>query len=152
MTTEREIGWNDTIENDGSDFVLLEDGEYAFRVASFARARFGGSAKLPACNQAKLAIEILDADGRPVTTLQHNLFMHSKCEGLLCQFFRSISQRKHGERLTMDWTKVPGAAGRCLVATRPRTGKDGREMKSNEIKKFLDPVDAAEPVVGDQPF
>jgi hypothetical protein len=138
MTTEqgRELGWNDPIENDGGDFTLLDPGEYPFTVIKFDRKRYAGGAKLPPCNQAVLT---LDIDG---STVESSLFLHSKTEGLLCQFFRSIGARKHGERVVMDWGKVPGATGRCKVGHRTWTGKDGKEHQSNQVEKFLDPVEA----------
>ena len=136
----RELNWNDTIENDGDGFVLLEPGEYPFSIAKFERGRFQGSAKLPPCNKAVLTIEILDEEsGSHLTTITHNLFLHTKTEGLVCQFFRSIAARKSGEKLQMNWNAVVGATGRCKVGTRPWTGDDGQERKSNQIEKFLDP-------------
>lgn len=137
MTTEKALDWNDPIENDGGDWTLLEPGEYPFRVTGFERARFGGSAKLPPCNMARITLDVGDAEAS--TTIANNLFLHSKTEGLLCQFFRSIGARKHGERLVMDWSKVVGATGVCRVKTRNWTGKDGTTRQSNEIEKFLDP-------------
>jgi len=144
MIKDHELQWNDAIENDGSggEFVLLEPGEYPFAVVAFERARFGGSPKLPACNQAKLTLEVGE-DGN-VATLNHNLYLHSKTEGLLCQFFRSIGARKHGERLVMDWSRVVGARGRCKIKHRKWVNnKDGREMVGNDVDKFLDPADPA---------
>lgn len=139
-TTGRELGWGDAIEHDGSDFTLLEPGEYPFRVVKFERKRFGGSAKLPACNQAALTLDVGDAEAS--TTITHNLFLHSKTEGLLCAFFRSIGARKHGERIVMDWSKVPGATGRCKVGRREFAGKDGTMKQANQVEKFLDPGEA----------
>ena len=136
----RELGWNDTIENDGEDFVLLEPGEYSFAVKAFERGRFQGSAKLPPCNKAVLSISIIDEKaGRKLSTIQHNLFLHTITEGLVCQFFRSIAARKSGEKLQMNWNTVIGARGRCKVGVRDWTGKDGQEYQSNQIEKFLDP-------------
>jgi hypothetical protein len=144
--TGRELNWNDPIETDGGDWQLLPAGEYAFTVRSFERKRFGGSAKLPPCPQAVLAVEI---EGQAI---QHSLFLHSKTEGLLCQFFRAIGARKSGERMVMDWGKVPGATGRCKVGVRKWTGKDGKEHDANQIEKFLDPPDAQEDAGGALPF
>ena len=138
--TGRELGWNDTIEHDGSDWVLLPAGEYHFRVAGMERKRFGGSAKLPPCNEACLTLEVGDADTS--TTITHRLYLHSKCEGLLCAFFRAIGARQHGERLVMDWSKVIGATGRCKVSVRDWTGKDGAVKQSNQVEKFIDPATA----------
>ena len=50
---ERELGWDESIENDGPEFVLLPDGEYPFRVEGLERKRFNGSDKLPACPMAE---------------------------------------------------------------------------------------------------
>ena len=37
-----EIGWDDYVEQDGGDFVLLDEGEYEFRITGFERGRFPG--------------------------------------------------------------------------------------------------------------
>ena len=79
------------------------------------------------------------------TTLKHNLYLHSNVEGLLCAFFTAIGQRKKGERLTMNWSRVVGSKGRCRVGTRKWKGDDGEERSSNEIKRFLEPEEKATP-------
>ncbi|HIV19446.1 MAG TPA: DUF669 domain-containing protein [Candidatus Merdivicinus intestinigallinarum] len=139
---EREFGWDDVIENDGGDWVLLPEGEYPFTVKSFERKRFNGSAKLPPCNQAELTIEI-DGGSLGKTTVQHSLFLHSKTEGLLCAFFTAIGHRKHGEPLRMNWQAVPGATGRCKVYVDKWEGRDGKEHESNRIQKFIEPIEMA---------
>jgi hypothetical protein len=138
----RALDWDSEISNDGAgEFVLLEPGDYPFLVLSVTKKHWAGSQKLPACPQAELAIEV----GGPEesTTIKHNLFLSSKTEGLLCAFFKSIGQRQHGQKLTMDWSKVAGSNGMCTVGIRKWNGKDGKEHQSNEIKKFLEPVAGA---------
>lgn len=138
---DRELGWNDEISNDGNEFVLLEPGEYRFEVKTFERARHTGSAKLPACNKAVLSFAILDESGNVLATIQkHNLFLHSKTEGMVCAFFRAIGARKHGEKLKMDWNTVIGACGRCVIEIKEldSTKKPGEKFKMNQIKRFLD--------------
>lgn len=95
---ERELGWDDEIEKDGPEFVLLPEGDYSFEVVGFERARHNGSEKLPACNKAVLTIRLTSDDGEKSTTIKHNLFLHSKTEGMLCAFFTAIGQRKKGEK------------------------------------------------------
>lgn len=137
---DRELKWDDEIDNDDGGWTLLEAGEYGFRVTGFERKRFGGSYKLPPCSQAALTLEVgSTATGK--TTLVENLFLHSVTEGLLCAFFRAIGARKHGERMAMDWGSVVGKSGRCLIGIREWTGRDGEKKQSNEVKKFLDPGD-----------
>ena len=44
---ERELDWDDTIEKESGEYVLLPEGDYPFLVESFDRARHAGSEKLP---------------------------------------------------------------------------------------------------------
>lgn len=133
----RELGWDDAIENDGPEFITLPEGDYDFEVISFERARHNGSEKLPACNKAVVSIKVTGKEG--TTTIKHNLFLHTITEGMLCAFFVGIGQRKHGERLTMNWNTVVGSKGRCKVGIRKWTNDEGKEFTSNEIKKFYEP-------------
>ncbi len=135
---ERELDWDDQIENDGAEFVILPEGDYDFEVRSVERGRHNGSDKLPPCNKATLSIRLMAEDGEE-TTIRHNLFLHSKCEGLLCAFFTAIGQRKHGEKISMNWNAVPGSRGRCKVKIRKWTSTNGNEMQSNEIARFYEP-------------
>ena len=140
----RELGWEDPIENDGPDFIILPEGDYDFEVLSFERGRHAGSEKLPACNKAVLRIKLTGPEG--TTTLDHNLFLHTKTEGILCAFFNSIGQRKHGERMTMNWGKVVGSKGRCKVVIDTWIGsKEGKEFKNNKIQKFYEYQPPAQP-------
>lgn len=100
----------------------------------------GGSEKLPPCNKAVVSIHIDAPEGS--TTIQHNLFLHSKCEGMLSAFFIGIGQKKHGEPLRMNWNNVIGAKGRCKVYIDTWKNKNGEEMQSNRIKKFYEPSPA----------
>lgn len=148
---ERELGWEEEIENDGNDFVLLDEGIYPFQVTKFERSRSKGSDKLPPCNMAVLTIRV---DGQ--TTITENLILHSKMEWKLCQFFTSIGARKHGEKMRMNWSKVTGATGRCKIIVEDFVGKDGKPRQTNRIDKFLDPEDTdigttVRPAVTSQP-
>lgn len=134
---EHELGWEDEIEKDSS-FVLLPAGEYEFTVKEFERARFAGSEKMPACNQAKLKLEIVAKEGTAL--INHNLFLHSRTEGMVSAFFVGIGQKKHGEKLKMNWQKVIGAKGRAKVGVKRYNDKD-----YNEIKQFIEPEQTAAP-------
>lgn len=133
---DREFGWDDEIEHDSPEFVLLPDGDYDFEVTEFERGRHPGSAKLPACNKAVVSIRIEGAEG--VSTIKHQLFLHTKTEGLLCDFFAGIGQRRKGEKVTMNWSQVVGSKGRAKVGSRKFTADDGKELVFNEIKKFYE--------------
>lgn len=134
---EREFGWDDEIVNDGPYFVLLPEGDYQFEITGFERARHNGSEKLPPCNKAVVTVKIETAEG--VASLKHNLFLHTKCEGMLCSFFTGIGHRKHGEPLKMNWNKVVGSKGKCKVIQKPWTKDNNETIMLNEIKRFYEP-------------
>ena len=79
---ERELGWDDEIEKDGSDYVLLPEGDYDFTVESFERGRHNGSEKLPPCNKAMLKLRIDATEGTAL--INHNLFFLSDVSKQIC--------------------------------------------------------------------
>lgn len=146
---DRELGWNDEIENEGEQWQPVPEGDYDFEVLSFERGRYNGGAKLPPCHMAVLKIQV--DNGKDRTTLTHRLFLHARVEGMLCAFFTAIGQRKKGERISMNWNAVPGSRGRCRVSVRKWTGNDGQERSGNEISRFYEPPAAPQPQGGDAP-
>lgn len=129
------LGWDDAIEKDSPDFIILPEGDYDFEVTEFERGRHPGSDKLPACNKAIVHIKIEGAEG--ISIIKHQLFLHSITEGMLCAFFTGIGQRKKGEKVTMNWNTVVGSRGRAKVGT-----KQWDEKTYNEIKKFYEPEES----------
>ena len=77
----REFGWDDEIQNDSPDLVLLPEGEYPFEVTKFERQRHPGSAKLPPCAMALLTIQI-DGGEKGPSVVTHRLNLHTPTEGL----------------------------------------------------------------------
>lgn len=135
---EREFGWDDTITADSS-FVILEPGEYWFKVKSYERGRYtpGPNSKLPACNKATLELEITTNTGE-VKTVKHNLFLHSRTEGMLSAFFGAIGQKKHGEPLKMNWQTVPQAVGVCSI--KKSLSSNGNEFNEVGYMVYADEV------------
>lgn len=134
----REIGWDDPIENDGEEYTTLEPGEYEFTVTGFERKRYEGSAKVPPCNMAELKLRI-SSPVQGSTTTSERLFMIAKFEWKLCQFFTAIGQRKKGEKLHPNWNAVVGSTGRCRVSVNTYTDKNGNEQTNNRVEEFLEP-------------
>ncbi len=134
---EHELSWDSAIEKDTPEFILLPEGDYDFTVTKFERGRHNGSAKLPPCNKAVIYLSIETPEGNAV--IQHQLFLHTKTEGMLSAFFTAIGQKKKGEKITMNWNAVVGAKGRCKVYIDSWTGNNGEERKSNKIRKFYEP-------------
>jgi hypothetical protein len=132
----RIMDWNDTIQDDGREFVILPEGDYFFTVTDFERARFPGSAKLPACNKATLSLDIDNDKG--IATARVDLILYRTLEWRIASFFRSIGMKKHGEQVVMDWTKVVGARGKAHIKPRSYTGKNGEERQANNVENFID--------------
>lgn len=133
---DRELGWDDVIENDGSEFIPLPEGDYAFTVTSFERARHPGGGKIPPCNKAIVHLKIESPQGSVV--IKENLLLHSKMEWKLCEFFAAIGHRAKGEKLRMNWNAVTGATGRCKIYIDEFTGRDGNTVKINRVSKFYE--------------
>ena len=135
------MDWDSTIEDDGQGgFILLPEGDYEFTVSGLERARHNGSAKVPACNKAILTLSIETDAG--VAQIKTSLLLYKTLEWKLSSFFRSIGQKKHGERLVMDWNAVLGATGMCHVIQRTFTGNDGTLKKANDVQYFIDYIPA----------
>lgn len=140
---ERELGWDDEISRE-SDFTIIPEGDYDFTVTGFERGRHEGSEKLPPCNKAIVTLSVRLPDGS-AATLKHNLFLHTRCEGLLSAFFTGIGLKRKGEPLRMNWNAVTGAAGRCHIKVRTYTKQNGETGQSNDISKFYEPECPAQP-------
>ena len=130
------MDWNDTLENDGQDFVILEEGDYNFTVTGFERGRFPGGPKVPACNKAALTLQVQTDEG--VAVIRTDLLLYRSLEWRISAFFRCIGQKKHGERLVMDWNRVVGSQGRAHFKPRTYTDRDGNERQANDVDRFYD--------------
>ncbi len=142
-TQNMEMGWDDAIMEDGQQFLLLDEGDYDFTVAGFERARHAGSDKIPPCNKAVVSLLIDTPNGSVV--IKVDILLYRTLEWRISSFFRSIGQKKHGERLVMDWSKVPGAKGRAHIKVREYTDKWNTIRKRNEVAYFIDREDAPVP-------
>lgn len=130
------MDWEDTIENDGEGYVLLDEGDYDFTVTKFSREQWTGSAKIPACPMAVLTISISAPEG--TANIRYQMHLYRTMEWKLAAFFRAIGQKKHGERMVMNWGAVEGAHGRCHVTQRRYTSISGEERTTNDIAYFYD--------------
>lgn len=97
------MDWNDSIESDGQEFILLEEGDYNYVVTNFERGRFPGGQKIPACNKATITVQVDTADG--VASIKFDLLLYRSVEWKISAFFRSIGQKKHGKKLYLDYMR-----------------------------------------------
>ena len=130
------MDWDDSIETDGQEFVLLPEGDYNFVVINFERGRFPGGAKVPACNKATITVQVGAENG--IATVKFDLLLYRSLEWRISSFFRCIGQKKHGEKLTMDWNKVINSVGRAHFKQRTYTNQYGEEKTVNDLDRFID--------------
>lgn len=141
MDENRALDWDSEIEKDGAEFTLLEPGIYSFTVTDFERAQYAGSDKVPPCPMAKLTIRCEGTDGS-VGSVRDSLFLNTKNEWRMCQFFTAIGQRQHGERLKPNWSKVLGSTGMVRIKYDDRAKNDDGSPKFNRVDAYIDPKDA----------
>lgn len=135
-----ELGWDDEIQQESS-FILLPEGDYRFTVEKFDRARHDGTGKVPPCNKAIVHFRVFSPDGSSVL-LQENLFLHTKMEWKLSEFFASIGMKQKGQAAQMNWSQVCGKSGVCHVKIRTYNKKDGSgTAQANQIDKLYPSYD-----------
>lgn len=136
MIDQNLMDWNDTIESDGQEFVLLEEGDYNFTVTNFERGRFPGGQKVPACNKASVTVQVHTEEGLAV--VRFDLLLYRTLEWRIAAFFRCIGMKRQGEKVAMDWNKVVGSRGRAHFKQRSYTTTQGEERTVNDLDKFYD--------------
>lgn len=130
------MDWDDTLENDGQEFITLPEDDYDFEVVDFARGRYPGSAKIPPCNKASLVLQVKTEDG--IARIHTDLILYRSLEWKISSFFRTIGQKQKGERLIMNWNSVIGSHGRCHVKVQKYTDRNGNERTTNVVDRYLD--------------
>ena len=131
-TEGRELGWEDTISKDSSEFEPIPEGDYEFTIEKYERARSQGKGKLPPCNMAVVYFRIADRDREVV--IRENFILHSSLEWKLSELFRGIGAKKESEEVRMNWNLLPGATGRAQVSLDP--DRNDPSKKYNHIKKI----------------
>lgn len=66
------------------------------------------------------------------------MLLYRSVEWRISSFFRCIGQKKHGEKLTMNWNQVIGSKGRAHITQRKYTNQYGEEKTINDIGRFID--------------
>lgn len=125
---DRALGWDEEITEESS-FILLEEGEYEFKVIQIEKGWFNGSEKMQPCPQAIVHLLVNNQ-----VELKTYLLLNKKTEWKLSEFFLSIGLKKKGEPLKMNWAQAQGKTGIVLVGHREHNGQ-----KYNEVKKFIEP-------------
>lgn len=132
----QEIGWDGRIEKEGADFEPVPAGTYTFVVHTMDRGRFAGSERMAPCNMANLDLIITDRDGNERHVFD-TLYLNTKAEWRISQFFLCIGQKKKGEPLRPNWNEVVGSSGKAEIIVNSYKDKDGNPRKNNRVDKYL---------------
>ena len=135
----RELGWDDEIQSDAQEFVLLSEGDYNATIEKVDRGRSKGEGKLPPCNMAIVYFTVYGDHGEEVS-LRENYILHERMEWKLSELFRGTGLKKEGEKIRMNWGALPGKTVRAHITQEPGL-KDPSKM-FNRIEKLY-PKDAA---------
>jgi phage protein len=130
-----ELNWDDEISQE-SEFEILPEGEYSFSITKMEKARYDGSEKMAACNVAVIYLKVTNEEGLSGSVIE-KLYLNSKAEWKLSQFFTSIGQKKKGEPLKPRWNEVTGATGKLKLTINKYTDKDGNSRENNRVDSFL---------------
>ena len=141
-TEEKVLGWDDEIQNDGEysgeESVILPEGNYDFEVIKTGKAWFDGSAKIPACNMAKVYLRI-DGGELGKALCVENIYLLERLEWKAAAFLRAIGLKKHGEPVAWrQLTHCDGEKGSCKIYVDDYKGKDGEIKQSNKVRNFFD--------------
>ena len=89
------LDWDDVIENDGREFILLPAGDYNFTITDFERSRTKESDKMKACNKAVLTLRV---DTEKGTAFVHTQIVLNRMFECRARFkIRNFKDKKTGE-------------------------------------------------------
>lgn len=131
----QELSWDSEITKEAEEFELLPTGIYNFEIESMERGRFAGSEKMSACNTANLTIKVDNGAGNKGKVFD-TLYLNSKAEWRLSQFFAAIGQKKKGEALKPNWNAVPLAKGKLKLSVNEYK-KDGETKQNNRVTEYI---------------
>lgn len=150
------ISLNGNFTTQDSEFELLPDGVYSFTVTRTEHSMFGGSAKLAPCDCFKLTLDCTSQDGAHRSNVTANIYFDDsqawkitqllKCIGYIPEDQPSGTQMGPlGQLFTYD---IVDMGGWCEISKHTFTGRDNVERESNDVKRFLPPSKAPQPVFG----
>lgn len=118
-------GWDDPVEDQGSNFGKLPDGDYHFVVTAFEKD-FDEQTE---CPLAKVSLW-LEKDGL-VSTVREFLPLNDALMWKIVALFTSVELRKHGDVAPLPWDDLVGSIGYASIKANPK------KPQYNQIGKYL---------------
>lgn len=135
MNKDQIIDWDGSIQNDGSDLVTLPDNEEVWMTV---RAVERGHNKAGDTPQVMLMFYAESIAGNGRTIVRDYITMTRKSEWKLCELFRALGLRQHGQELKLRWD-LEGMTARAILSVEEYTSSFGEVRQNNKIKKYLEP-------------
>jgi len=133
---EKEVlGWEDEIESD-EQFIKLEPGDYKFTISHYDKEHYVPKAggKLPECDMAVVHFDIISPKG--TTSIKDSFQLCSKMIWKISALYRAVGLKKHGEKVSMQWDKLPGLTGLCSVTLDEDPNDSSKSY--NHISGYID--------------
>lgn len=131
------LDWDQEITLDEQEYLIVPEGDFPFIVTKAERGRFPGSEKMCACNKMIVTMHVKLPDGK-MASVRMDLIMHKLMEWKISAFFRCIGQKKKGEALKPDWSRVTGSRGFAHFKPRKYKNKMNEERETSDIDRFYD--------------
>jgi len=142
MHESDELAFDAVINQDSKPQTLLPVGDYKFTVLDYKQGEY--TQKDTGQVKKKVTVIIgIDYQGEQVQ-IQESLPLLKSMEWKFCTLFTSIGDRKHGQPLQMDWTRIHGKMGMCSIKHEQYTNKYGEKATSAKVDKFLEPKEQSQ--------
>ncbi len=145
MIDNEALDWDDEIEDNGIEYIKLDEGDYVFVIENLQRERFEGSDKAPECPRAALTLAIPLGDGR-TAHVYDGILIHKENGWRVTRFFESLGfvkepSAKDPNKLIMrpHWNEVIGKTGVATIKQRTYTNRNGEERTTNSVDRYLKP-------------
>lgn len=140
MIDNESLDWDDEIEDNGIEYIELQEGDYVFVVEKFERERFEGSDKVPACPRAALTLAIPLSDGRTAHVFD-GLLLYKGNGWRITRFFECLGYTRDVEtqKIKPAWNEIIGKSGVVTIKQREYTNRNGENRTTNSVDRYIKP-------------
>lgn len=121
------------------EYNRLPEGDAHFEILDLKRNRrtIGKYGETPV---ADLVLSVTPAAGGGTQKLNVSVILNEDFIWKLYQFAAAVGQYEHGsgKAISIDWNKIPGSSGFCVLKHRAYKNKEGEDRIAVEIDKWLD--------------
>ncbi len=135
------LDWTDEVEDDGLDYILLEEGDYTCVVEKLDKERYEGSDKVPPCPRANITLLIPLADGRTAHVFDR-ILLYSGNKWRIYRLFEAFGFESNQDgKMIPHWDEIIGRQGVVRIKQRKYTNKNGDEKITNDVDSYIKPTE-----------